>query len=114
MRCANAAAAVCLHPSPQAFAAPERVAELVGRVREALQGALPAAVAKVRLGDGRSAGCIGPLASHRVGAARRPHHLPARSVPAPLQMRLYLPSPSTHAILFKPIKSNVAEAHGQV
>jgi hypothetical protein len=29
-------------------------------------------------------------------------------------MRLYLPSPSTHAILFKPVKSNIAEAHGQV
>lgn len=59
----------------QAFAAPERVAELVGRVREALAGALPAAAAK---------------------------------------MRAYLPSPATRAILFKPIKSNVAEAHGQV
>ncbi|PSC70334.1 conserved oligomeric Golgi complex subunit 3 [Micractinium conductrix] len=59
----------------QAFAAPERVAELVGRVREALGGALPAAAAK---------------------------------------MRLYLPSPATRAILLKPIKSNVAEAHGQI
>lgn len=59
----------------QAFAAPERVAELVARVREALHGALPAAAAK---------------------------------------MRLYLPTTATHAILFKPIKSNVAEAHGQV
>ena len=49
--------------------------ELVGRVREALGGALPGAVAA---------------------------------------MRAYLPNPSTHAILFKPIKSNVAEAHGQV
>ena len=68
------------HPTPspslpQAFAAPDRVAELVGRVREALGAALPEAV----------------------GA-----------------MRLYLPNPATHAILFKPIKSNVAEAHGQV
>lgn len=59
----------------QAFAAPDRVAELVGRVREALGAALPEAVAS---------------------------------------MRLYLPNPATHAILFKPIKSNVAEAHGQV
>lgn len=59
----------------QAFAAPERVAELVARVREALAGALPQAVAK---------------------------------------MKLYLTNPSTHAILFKPIKSNVAEAHGQI
>lgn len=68
------------HPLPpplplQAFAVPERVAELVGRVREALHTALPAAVAK---------------------------------------MKLYLSNPSTHAILFKPVKSNVAEAHGQV
>ncbi|KAL4857660.1 Conserved oligomeric Golgi complex subunit 3 [Chlorella vulgaris] len=59
----------------QAFAVPERVAELVGRVREALHTALPAAVAK---------------------------------------MKLYLTNPSTHAILFKPVKSNVAEAHGQI
>lgn len=59
----------------QAFAGPERVAELVGRVREALGGALPAAAAR---------------------------------------MRAYLPSPATRAVLFKPIKSNVAEAHGQV
>lgn len=29
-------------------------------------------------------------------------------------MRLYLPHPATRAILFKPIKSNIAEAHGQV
>ncbi|GIL89428.1 hypothetical protein Vretimale_18913 [Volvox reticuliferus] len=30
------------------------------------------------------------------------------------KMRLYLPNPSTHAILLKPVKSNIAEAHGQV
>ena len=30
------------------------------------------------------------------------------------KMRLYLASPSTHAILFKPVKSNIAEAHGQI
>lgn len=47
----------------------------MGRVREALQGALPEAVAR---------------------------------------MRLYLPNSATHAILLKPVKSNVAEAHGQV
>ena len=29
-------------------------------------------------------------------------------------MRAYLPSPPTRAALLKPIKSNVAEAHGQV
>ena len=29
------------------------------------------------------------------------------------RMRLYLANPATHAILFKPIKSNIAEAHGQ-
>ena len=29
-------------------------------------------------------------------------------------MRLYLNNPATHAILFKPIKSNIAEAHGQI
>eukprot|EP00798_Chlamydomonas_sp_ICE-L_P008686 gene8686-34133_t len=30
------------------------------------------------------------------------------------KMRLYLPSPSTHAILFKPVKTNIAEAHVQI
>ena len=30
------------------------------------------------------------------------------------KMQLYLTNASTHAILFKPIKSNVAEAHGQI
>ena len=30
------------------------------------------------------------------------------------KMRAYLGNPSTHAILFKPVKSNIAEAHGQV
>ena len=59
----------------QAFAAPERLQEVCGRVRAALQEALPAAAAK---------------------------------------MRLYLSNPATHAILFRPIKSNIAEAHGQV
>jgi len=30
------------------------------------------------------------------------------------RMRLYLPNPGTHAILFKPVKSNLVEAHNQV
>ena len=30
------------------------------------------------------------------------------------KMRLYLVNPATHGILFKPIKSNIAEAHGQI
>ena len=30
------------------------------------------------------------------------------------RMRLYLPNPGTHAILFKPVKSNLLEAHSQV
>jgi len=29
-------------------------------------------------------------------------------------MKLYLNNPSTHSILFKPIKSNIAEAHAQI
>lgn len=29
-------------------------------------------------------------------------------------MKLYLNNPATHAVLFKPIKSNIAEAHGQI
>eukprot|EP00803_Ostreobium_quekettii_P011407 evm.model.scf_473.11 EVM.evm.TU.scf_473.11 scf_473:71499-75186(-) len=59
----------------QAFANPDRVAEMVGNVNEALRGALPQAV---------------------------------------LKMKQYLPNPSTHSILYKPIKSNIAEAHAQV
>ena len=39
----------------------------------------------------------------------------AEALPAAMgSMRLYLPHPATRAILFKPIKSNIAEAHGQV
>ena len=45
----------------------------------------------------------------RVRAALR-EALPA----AAAKMRLYLSNPATHAILFRPIKSNIAEAHGQV
>ena len=30
------------------------------------------------------------------------------------KMRLYLPSPGTHAVLFKPVKVNLHEAHAQV
>lgn len=30
------------------------------------------------------------------------------------KMKLYLNNPSTHTILFRPIKSNIAEAHGQI
>ncbi|GAX72672.1 hypothetical protein CEUSTIGMA_g128.t1 [Chlamydomonas eustigma] len=30
------------------------------------------------------------------------------------RMKLYLPNPSTHAILFRPVKSNLVEAHNQV
>lgn len=48
---------------------------MVARVRTAMAGPLPAAVAK---------------------------------------MRLYMTSPTTHAVLLKPIKANVTEAHHQV
>ena len=30
------------------------------------------------------------------------------------KMKLYLNNPATHTVLFKPIKSNIAEAHGQI
>mmetsp|Transcript_26484 Transcript_26484/g.67336 ORF Transcript_26484/g.67336 Transcript_26484/m.67336 type:complete len:817 (-) Transcript_26484:272-2722(-) len=70
---ANAATAKPLRE--QAFAVPAKVAEMVGKVNEALAGPLPAAIKK---------------------------------------MSTYLPNPATHAILFKPVKSNIAEAHGQV
>lgn len=30
------------------------------------------------------------------------------------KMKLYLNNPSTHSVLFKPIKSNIAEAHAQI
>ena len=37
------------------------------------------------------------------------------SLPAAIQkMQLYLHNPATHAILFRPIKSNIVEAHGQI
>eukprot|EP00878_Enallax_costatus_P025520 GHUV01027307.1.p1 GENE.GHUV01027307.1~~GHUV01027307.1.p1 ORF type:complete len:206 (+),score=51.51 GHUV01027307.1:1220-1837(+) len=37
-----------------------------------------------------------------------------RLPPAVEKTRLYLPNPATRAILFRPIKSNIAEAHGQI
>lgn len=30
------------------------------------------------------------------------------------KMKTYLNNPSTHSVLFKPIKSNIAEAHAQI
>lgn len=30
------------------------------------------------------------------------------------KMKMYLNNPSTHSVLFKPIKSNIAEAHAQI
>lgn len=59
----------------QAFATPEKLAELVVKVDEALKEQLPAVMAK---------------------------------------MKLYLPTSPTRAILFKPIKTNIIEAHGQI
>ncbi len=41
----------------------------------------------------------------------------ALSGPLPVavaKLRLYLPNPATNAILLKPVKSNIAEAHGQI
>ncbi|KAK3272222.1 hypothetical protein CYMTET_19466 [Cymbomonas tetramitiformis] len=58
-----------------AFAAPEKLAEIVQSVNEALDTKLPTAVGK---------------------------------------MKLYLQHPNTRNILFKPIQSNIAEAHGQI
>lgn len=59
----------------QAFATPEKVAEMVAKVDDALKKALPDVV---------------------------------------LKMKLYLQNPSTRSILFKPIKSNIVEAYGQI
>ncbi|XP_072997386.1 conserved oligomeric Golgi complex subunit 3 [Typha latifolia] len=59
----------------QAFAAPEKVAELVQKVASALQEDLPKVMAK---------------------------------------LKLYLQNPSTRMILFKPIKTNIVEAHVQL
>lgn len=59
----------------QAFATPDKVAELVQKVNAAIQQELPLVVAK---------------------------------------MKLYLQNPSTRTILFKPIKTNIVEAHIQV
>jgi hypothetical protein len=39
----------------------------------------------------------------------------AHALPTAAQkMKLYLLNPSTRGILFKPIKSNIVEAHGQI
>uniref|UniRef100_A0A7N1A554 Conserved oligomeric Golgi complex subunit 3 n=1 Tax=Kalanchoe fedtschenkoi TaxID=63787 RepID=A0A7N1A554_KALFE len=59
----------------QAFATPDKVAELVQKVSMAIQQELPIVMAK---------------------------------------MKLYLQNPSTRTILFKPIKTNIIEAHTQV
>ncbi|KAI4335148.1 hypothetical protein L6164_013821 [Bauhinia variegata] len=59
----------------QAFATPDKVAELVQKVRAAIQEQLPMVIAK---------------------------------------MKLYLQNSSTRAVLFKPIKTNIVEAHIQV
>ncbi|XP_059437316.1 conserved oligomeric Golgi complex subunit 3-like isoform X1 [Corylus avellana] len=59
----------------QAFATPDKVAELVQKVSAAIQQELPPVMAK---------------------------------------MKLYLQNPSTRTILFKPIKTNIVEAHVQV
>ncbi|WCJ42882.1 Conserved oligomeric Golgi complex subunit 3 [Euphorbia peplus] len=59
----------------QAFATPDKVAELVQKVNTAIQQELPIVMAK---------------------------------------MKLYLQNPSTRTILFKPIKTNIVEAHIQV
>ncbi|KAJ4848119.1 Golgi transport complex subunit 3 [Turnera subulata] len=59
----------------QAFATPDKVAELVQKVNTAIQQELPKVMAK---------------------------------------MKLYLQNPSTRSILFKPIKTNIVEAHIQV
>ncbi len=59
----------------QAFAAPERVVEMVGKVRDAMSSALPEAIRR---------------------------------------MQLYLQNPATHKVLYRPIKSNIVEAHGQI
>lgn len=37
-----------------------------------------------------------------------------RLPPTVAKTQLYLPNPATRAILFRPIKSNIAEAHGQI
>ncbi|CAI9097344.1 OLC1v1033743C1 [Oldenlandia corymbosa var. corymbosa] len=59
----------------QAFATPEKVAELIDKVNTAVQNELPKVM---------------------------------------LKMKLYLQNPSTRAILFRPIKTNIVEAHVQV
>eukprot|EP00899_Mesostigma_viride_P023426 jgi/Mesvir1/4268/Mv22228-RA.2 len=59
----------------QAFASPAKLTEMVDKVRDALKGALPEVLSK---------------------------------------MKLYLHSPSTRSILFKPIKTNILEARQQI
>ncbi|KAK4853417.1 hypothetical protein QYF36_008834 [Acer negundo] len=59
----------------QAFATPDKVAELVRKINKPIQQVLPPVTAK---------------------------------------MNLYLQNPSTRTILFKPVKTNIVEAHIQV
>ena len=64
-----------LYRCAQAFASVEKVAEMLQKILDSMDNALPALASK---------------------------------------LKLYLRNPSTRGILFKPIKSNIMEAHGQI
>ncbi|RVW77045.1 Conserved oligomeric Golgi complex subunit 3 [Vitis vinifera] len=80
----------------QAFATPDKVAELVQKINY------------INICD--STGLDSGVYSIRIGKC----FLAARVAEVMEKMKLYLQNPSTRTILFKPIKTNIVEAHIQV
>lgn len=110
----------------QAFASPAKVAEMVTKVNEALAG--PLQQVRIRPAPARPRQADASDLPLRCGTCFMARALllllPRRfrgqggachaAVQAVAKMRLYLSNPATHAILLKPVKSNIAEAHGQI
>lgn len=79
-------------------------------------------VTAVRLAAGSNKELAKPLREQAFGAPAKLAELVSgvnaamteRLPPTVAKTQLYLPNPATRAILFRPIKSNIAEAHGQI
>jgi hypothetical protein len=79
-------------------------------------------VTAVRLAAGSNKALAKPLREQAFAAPAKLAELVAgvntalreRLPPAVTKTHLYLPNPATRAILFRPVKSNIAEAHGQI
>ncbi|WIA18992.1 hypothetical protein OEZ85_003659 [Tetradesmus obliquus] len=79
-------------------------------------------VTAVRLAAGSNAALAKPLKQQAFGAPAKLAELVSgvneamqSKLPATVaKTQLYLPNPATRAILFRPVKSNIAEAHGQI